>query len=139
MEIKITIPEVLEFSVAGQTVKVPTADLTPEAVNGLFLYGRRKMNDVFNSAKAGDKPLTVEEVTKKIVTWDFKSGGFTRVDAYTKALREVVAGYLKSTGMKGNEAAKAAKDPQQGLKVALGLILAKKRKPLSELVRYESW
>lgn len=125
MNIEINLPETLEFTIAGETHTIRAEDLSPDALVGLLMYGRRKANDTFNSAKGGDSPLTAEQVIEKIRKWDFGSSG-PRVDAYTKALRDVVKEYLTVAGFKGKDATAEAKNPQKGFETALTHILAAK-------------
>lgn len=121
----VNLSDTLSFNIAGEEHVVKTTDLTPEALTGLLMYGRRKANDVFNSAKAGENPLTASEVIAKVVSWDFGTGG-SRVSPLTKAMREIVKGYLVSTGMSAKDAATHAKVPQDGFRMALGFIIAKR-------------
>lgn len=125
MKREINLPETISFTINGESVNVPTADLPDDALVGLLVYGRRKANDTFNSAKGGENPLSVAEVMEKIKTWDFGSGG-PRADAMTKALRDIVKSYLMSAGFKAKDATKEAKDPDKGFELALRHILAAK-------------
>lgn len=126
MKVEITLPETIDFNIAGETHQVKTGELPETALVGLLMYGRRKANDTFNSAKGGESPLDPSEVIDKIKTWDFGQGG-SRVSPLVKAQREVVKGYLESTGMKTKDATKLAKEPLDGFRQALILIIAKQK------------
>lgn len=62
------LPEVLDFTVNGKIHSVATSDLPEVALRGLFLYGRRKVNDTYNSRKNGENPLTADEVIDLLKT-----------------------------------------------------------------------
>lgn len=125
-KVTLQLNDTLNFNIAGTMFPTSVDEFKPEALAGLLEYGKRKANDVFNSAKGGENPLTPEEVIEKILEWDFGSGGL-RVSPLIKAQREIVKGYLTNTGMKSKDATSHSKDPVKGFKMALGLIIAGKR------------
>jgi len=123
--LSIQLDTTLSFNIGGEQLPVNVADLSPEALTGLLMYGMRKANDTYNGQKNSDNAMTPEEVIEKIKVWDFGKGG-SRVSPLVKAQRDIVITHLRSIGMKANEANKAAKNPQDGFKVYLRSALAKK-------------
>lgn len=129
MKIELNIDETLTFNIAGEAYPVKVKDMKPEALVGLLMYGKRKANDTYNSAKGGESPLEPDEVIEKIKAWDFGSGGM-RVSPFVKAQREIVKGYLMNAGLKSKDATAGAKEPEKGFKQALALLIAGKRNVL---------
>lgn len=113
--IKAHVGQTMIFTLNGEDHPVSIDDMSEAALIGLLMYGRRKANDTFNSAKGGESPISPEAVVDKIRSWDFNySGGFSRVSPVVKAQRDVVDSMLRSIGYKAAEARKLAKDPLSG-------------------------
>jgi len=113
MEITINIPDSLTFILAGEERTLPASEMSEASLLGLFMYGRRKANDTFNSKKDSESPLTRDQVLDKIKAWDFGSAG-TRVGELTTIQRRIVADHLITLGHKVTIAREIAKDPKEG-------------------------
>ena len=133
MKHTIELPDTITFTIGDTQHNVNTSDLTDAAIVGLFMYGRRKANDTFNSQKTGKNPLSANEVIAKIKVWDFGTTG-PRISPLVRAERELVKTQLQTAGVKALDAGKQAKDPQAGFRLFLGLKLAAKNGvPLGEI------
>lgn len=120
----------LAFHNGGTDYPVKVGDLPDASLVAIIAYGKRMFNDHVNSAKGqGKDPGQVadEWLTKARNGELGTRAGGARVSPYTKALRDIVAEYLKAAGWDAKEAAKDAKKPEDAFKTMLALQIARGR------------
>lgn len=94
----------------------------------LLRYGKRKFNDSLNSSETDDRQEWSEEWLNKAQNGTLGAGSSgSRVDPLTRELREVVLGYLTSSGFKTAEARKLVKVPFDGFETYLTHVIATKQ------------
>ncbi len=115
----------IPFATGGEDYSTHIEHLPDATIIRVLMYGKRMLNDYVNSAKAtGDKDaetLAGEWLTRA-KDGELGASGTTRASQspIEKAQRDIVVDYLRASGMKANEARKAAKNPQTAFKALLG-------------------
>ncbi len=114
----------IPFATGGEDHTTAITSLPDATIIRVLMYGKRMMNDYVNSAKAtGDKDAETlsAEWLARAKAGELGASGITRASQspLEKAQRDIVVDYLRKSGMKANEARKAAKDPQAAFKTLL--------------------